>query len=207
MSDHLNWRYATKKFDPTKILSSQEIEGLLEALRLAPSSFGLQPWKFVVVKDKALRSEIRKNAWDQPQVTDASHLIVLCSIKQMDEGYVKNFTKQIAAARGMSVESLAGYEGMMLGSLKAKGPLDLVSWMKHQVYIALGFLLSECALKRIDACPMEGFDSKKVDEILGLSGQGLESVVMCPVGHRAKDDHYADLPKVRLSMHEAILQK
>lgn len=207
MSTHLNWRYATKKFDSTKKLSSQELDDLLEALRLSPSSFGLQPWKFIVVKDHALRAEIRKNAWNQTQVTDASDLIVLCSLKNMDEAYIKNFIVQIAQVRGVSVGSLVGYEQQILGWLKTKTAAELNIWMKRQVYIALGILLSECALKKIDACPMEGFDPVKVDEILGLSSLGLESVTLCPVGFRATDDHYADLAKVRFTKDEVFLQK
>lgn len=207
MHDHLNWRYATKKFDSSKKISSQELSRLLDVLRLAPSSYGLQPWKFIVVTDEDLRKQLRANAWDQPQVIDASHLIILCSLKEMDEKYVKGFTTQIAQSRGVARESLAGYEQMMLAGVKAKSPEEISSWMKRQVYIALGMLLLECAHMKIDACPMEGFDSKRFDAILGLEKEGIESVVLCPVGYRAADDHYAGLKKARFAKDEVFIEK
>ena len=207
MNDHLHWRYATKKFDPTKKVSKADFEELLEVLRLSPSSYGLQPWKFIVVKDENLRKEIRKHSWNQPQITDASHLIILCSLKKMDEVYIKNYVLQIAQARGVSSESLAGDERMMGGAFKGKTSQDVSYWMKRQVYLALGMLLSACAQKKIDSCPMEGFNSQEVDEVLGLDKENLESVVMCPVGYRAQDDKSAALNKVRFKKSEVIIEK
>jgi nitroreductase len=207
MTGYLRWRYATKKFDPSRKIPEREFSGLLESLRLAPSSYGLQPWKFVIVRDKALRKILREHAWDQPQVTDASHFIVLCALKTMDENYVKTFTAQIAQARGVARESLTDYEQMMLGPLKALSPAALSVWMKRQVYLALGMLLAQCAHKKIDSCPMEGFDAKKFDEILGLEKLNLESIVLCPIGYRAKDDQYAGLKKVRFTKSEVFIEK
>jgi nitroreductase len=207
MNDHLNWRYATKKFDTTKKISKQDLAELLEVLRLSPSSYGLQPWKFIVVHNPELRKKLRSHAWDQAQITDADTLIVFCARQTMDENYVKNFVGSIAKTRGVAKESLSGYEQMMLGALKSKSPEGVFQWMKNQVYIALGFLLSECAQHKIDACPMEGFDHKKFDEILGLSQEGLESVVLCAVGYRAADDHYADLKKVRFDKNEVFIDR
>ena len=207
MRQSLNWRYATKKFDTTKKVSNGDLQELLDVLRLAPSSYGLEPWKFIVIEDQHLRAEIRKHAWNQPQITDASHLILLCSLKIMDEAYVKSFVKRIAQTRSVSTESLSGYEQMMLGFIKGKSASDLSPWMKHQVYIALGLLLSACAQKGIDSCPMEGFDPKKVDEVLGLDKEGLESVVFCPVGYRASDDAHANLKKVRFNEKEVVISK
>ena len=140
-------------------------------------------------------------------MTDASSLIVMCSLKTMDENYIKDFTRQIAEARGVSVQSLAGYEQMMMGAIKEKSAQDISKWMKRQVYLALGMLLSACAHRKIDSCPMEGFDPKKIDEILGLEKQNLESVVLCPVGYRASDDHHAALPKARFEKNEVIIVK
>ncbi len=207
MNDYLNWRYATKKFDPTQKITKQELDHLLEALRLSPSSFGLQPWKFVVIQDETLRKEVRKYAWNQPQVTDASHLIVLCSLKIMDENYIKNFVIYIARTRAVTPESLSGYEQMMVATLKNKSLDEISNWMKRQVYLALGMLLCVCAQKGIDSCPMEGFEPKKVDGVLGLDKQGVESVVLCPVGYRAEDDHYAHLKKVRFNKSEILIEK
>lgn len=207
MTGYLRWRYATKKFDPSRKIPEREFSKLLESLRLAPSSYGLQPWKFVIVRDEALRKILRKHAWDQPQVTDASHFIVLCALKTMDENYIKTFTAQIAGIRGVARESLADYERMMIGFIKALSPEALSSWMKRQVYLSLGMLLSQCAHKRIDACPMEGFVAKEFDEILGIEKLGLESVVLCAMGYRARDDQYAALKKVRFAKTEVFIEK
>lgn len=201
-SEHLHWRYATKKFDPSKVIPQPVLESLLESLRLSPSSFGLQPWKFLIIRDLELRKKIQPLAWNQPQITESSHVIALCKLKDMDEMYVKKFIKQTAEKRGVSTDSLAGYEQMMLGFLKNLSPGAKTDWMGRQIYLALGMLLAECAFRRIDACPMEGFDSKKFDALLGLEQQGLESIVLCPVGHRAADDKSAGLEKIRFSSSE-----
>jgi nitroreductase len=205
--DPLQWRYATKKFDPLKKIPKLEFEALLETLRLSPSSFGLQPWKFIIVRDPALRKQLKSHAMDQPQITDADTLIVFCAVKTMDENYVKRYVKRIADVRGGTNEALVNYEQMMLASLKGKSPEVLSGWMKRQVYIALGVLLVECAHRKIDACPMEGFSPQEFDEILGLPQQGLESVVLCAVGYRADDDHYAHLKKVRSKQEEVFVDK
>lgn len=195
--NELEWRYATKKFNPSKKISETQFKELLETLRLAPSSFGLQPWKFIVVKDDALRQRIKTVAWNQSQVVDASHLIVLCVPKKIDEAYVKNFVAQIAKVRNLPIESLKSYEDMMLGFIKSHSEEWLSNWMKRQLYIAFGFLMYACAQVRIDSCPMEGFDPSEVDKLLKLSERGLESVALCPIGYRADDDSYASLKKVR----------
>ena len=207
MNQYLNWRYATKKFDSSKKISKRDFEELMEVLRLSPSSFGLQPWKFIIVHDPVLRKKLRPHAWDQPQVTDADALVVFCVLKNMDENYVKNYLERIAQVRSVTKESLLGYEQKMMGYLKGKSAEAISQWMKNQVYIALGGFLSECAYRKIDACPMEGFDSREFDEILALSKEGLESVVLCAVGYRALDDHYAGLKKVRFDKNEVFINK
>ena len=207
MSEHLNWRYATQKFDPARKIPEVEFRELLESLRLAPSSYGLQPWKFIVARDEDLRKALRKHAWNQPQVTDASHLLVLCALKGIDPDYVKDFTARIAKSREVAPESLSQYEQAMLNSLTAMPAQALSDWMKRQVYLALGMLLAQCAYKKIDSCPMEGFDAKKFDEILDLAKLNLESVVLCPIGYRAKDDQYAGLKKVRFRKNEVFIEK
>jgi len=207
MNTDLNWRYATKKFDSSKKISKQEFAALLEVLRFSPSSFGLQPWKFVIVHDPVLRKKLRPHAWNQSQVTDADTLIVFCALKNMDENYVKKYVGRIALVRGVSTESLLSYEQMMVASLKGKSPEAVSQWMKNQVYIALGVFLSECAHRKIDACPMEGFDAQQFDEILQLPQEGLESVVLCAIGYRAVDDHYASLKKVRFDRSEVIIDR
>lgn len=207
MNEHLNWRYATKKFDPNRKISQKDLENLTETLRLAPSSFGLQPWKFVIVKDPQTRQRLKGHAWNQPQVTDASDLFVLCALTGMDEQYIRDFIEQTARQRGIAVEGLKSYEDMMSGFVKSLPPQDLQNWMKRQVYIALGMLLSECAHRKIDACPMEGFDGKKVDEVLGLAAEGLTAVAMCPVGYRASDDLSANAKKVRFDAKDVFIYR
>lgn len=193
----LKWRYATKKFDPQKKVSDKEINDLLECLRLSPSSYGLQPWKFLVISNPDLRAELQKHAYNQPQIVDASHLIVLCAKTTIDKKYVEMYTSEIARIRGIPRESLKEYEQMMTGFVTSHTPQFLTEWAKRQVYLALGILLESSALKGIDACPMEGFDCIKFDKVLKLESQGLASAVLCTVGYRSSSDDYAQAKKVR----------
>ena len=203
----LEWRYATKQFDPKKKVSEKDLDELLKVLNLSPSSFGLQPWKFIVVTDQELRERLREAAWNQPQVTDASHLIVLCVRTDLNEGYIRNYIHSISRIRKVPREKLKGYEDTILGFRKALTAEQTLAWSKNQVYISLGFLLEACAMKRIDACPMEGFDPKKVDELLGLEEQSLASVVLCPIGCRSKSDSHADEKKVRFDIKSVVVRR
>lgn len=200
----LQWRYATKKFDPTKKVPESTVALLLEATRLAPSSFGLQPWKFLVVTNQSVRSELKSHSWNQPQVTDCSHLIVLCTRIVVDRAYIERFVGELARERGVPVEKLAGYQQMMIDSLPMMTGERGAAWKTAQTYIALGTLLSACAVARIDACPMEGFDRSKYDSLLKLPEQGLQSCVVCPIGYRAADDSYATAKKVRFATNEVV---
>jgi nitroreductase len=202
----LNWRYATKGFDPAKKLSAEQIEGLLEALRLAPSSFGLQPWKFVLVENPELRATLRGASWNQAQITEASHLIVLCRQEHMGPQEIEHFVETTAKERGQDAAELEGYKKMMEGAMSAKDEEKRAVWASEQVYLALGVLLSACAAADIDSCPMEGFDAAQYDEILDLPGKGLHAVVVCPVGFRSADDKYAMAKKVRYSKEELIVR-
>ncbi len=202
--EHLKWRYATKQFDPEKKIPETEFHEIIEALRLAPSSYGLQPWKFLVVKNVKLRNELRPHAWNQSQITDASHLVVLCVRKSMDPAYIARFVETLAKSRGVALEALKEYQQMMLGSTQKKSPAELLEWMRNQVYIALGLLLAECAYRKIDTCPMEGFNPVKFDEILRLQDSEFHSVVLCALGYRAGSDQHAANPKVRFPMNEVI---
>lgn len=198
----LKWRYATKQFDPTKKVPETEFNELTEALRLSASSFGLQPWKFFVIKNPAIRAKIREHAWGQSQVTDASHLIVLAARKGIDDEYIRHFIKATAETRKTTIEALKGYEDMMLNAVRNMPPEAVTAWNQRQVYIALGTLLLAAAEKGIDACPMEGFDPKKVDEVLGLKDFTVTAI--CPVGYRAASDSYATAAKVRFPASEVI---
>ncbi len=204
LNNDLEWRYATKKFNPDKKVSEDDFSDLLESLRLSASSYGLQPWKFIAIEDPELRKTLRKHAWDQPQVTDASRFIVLCAKDDVTADYIKQYIMEIAKTRNIKEEALKGYEDMMLGSFSKKDKNARVEWAKKQVYIALGTLLTACAHKRIDACPMEGFDHEKFNEILDLKKHGLTATVCCAVGYRADDDSNARMKKVRFSMDKIV---
>jgi nitroreductase len=196
--DRLNWRYATKQFDPNRKINAQDWATLQDALLLTPSSGGLQPWKFTVITDPAVRAKLLPASYGQPQITDASHLVVFAAKKNFSEADVVAFIAHTAAARGVPVESLAAYRDMLVGGIvKALDEKGRDAWARNQAYIALGNLLTSAALLGIDACPMEGFDRAQYDEILGLNAQGYASAVIATVGYRAATDKSASAPKVR----------
>ncbi|MBU6141714.1 NAD(P)H-dependent oxidoreductase [Patescibacteria group bacterium] len=207
MLEALQWRYATKKFDPSKKLTDAQLGLLEEALRLSPSSLGLQPWKFIVVSDPAIRAQLRKAAWDQPQITDASHLFVLAVKKNVDAKAVDDFVNSTAKIRKVGPETLSRLKEMLMGSITSRTPDQAREWGSRQVYIALGILLATAASEGIDACPMEGFDPKKFDEILGLEALGVESRVLAAVGFRASDDPAAQSVKSRFAKDEVIIER
>jgi nitroreductase len=201
----LRWRYATKAFDPNRKLPAATWNTLREALVLSPSSFGLQPYRFIVVNDPATRAKLMPHAWGQRQVVDASHFIVFAARTTMTEAEIDRFVSRIIEVRGGSREALAGYRQMMTGSLlgddaKARIP----HWTARQCYIALGNLLTSAALLGVDACPMEGFVPAEFDRILGLPAQGYAAVVCCALGYRSADDKYATVPKVRFPAEELV---
>ncbi|WP_448380789.1 NAD(P)H-dependent oxidoreductase [Gloeomargarita sp.] len=202
----LYWRYATKKFDPTRKIPPEIWQVLEESLRLAPSSFGLQPWKFVVVNNPDIRAQLVEHSWGQKQVVDASHLLVLALQKHITEQDVNRYLERMAAVQGIPLENLQGLGQMIKGFLtQPPYPLNLEEWAARQVYLALGQLMTVAAFLGIDTCPMEGFIPAKYDEILGLTDTPYRSVVVCPVGYRAADDKNAQRPKVRYEKNEVFL--
>lgn len=205
--DSLRWRYATKKFDPQQILSDTQVDELLEALRLTPTSFGLQPYRFIVIKNASLRAEIRDHAWGQAQITDASHVIAICAKKTMSEADIDASIAEIAQVRAIDAASLSGYRDMMKGYVSHRSPREVEEWLMRQSYIALGVLLCACADLRIDACPMEGFDRKEVDRILDLATSDYTVSTLCPIGGRAADDAFATLPKVRRKKEKLVAKR
>ena len=186
----LHWRYATKSFDASRTIPAGIWSGLEQSLVLTPSSFGLQPWKFLVVTSQPLKERLRPHCWGQSQVTDCSHLVVLCAKQEMDEVYVDRFISLTAAARGAPVEALKGYRDIIAGSVLGEGAIAKVlpEWSARQAYIALGQLMLSAALLEIDACPMEGFVPDALNAELGLPAKGLRAAVLCPVGYRAAGD-------------------
>ncbi len=201
----LQWRYAVKQFDATKKISESVWSVLEEALVLTPSSFGLQPWKFLVVTDSAVRQQLMVHSWNQPQVVDCSHHVVFAIHKNLGEAQIDRFLNSTAITRGIPRESLDGYRGMMVGNL-VQGPRSAIinEWATFQSYIALGNFMTSAAVIGVDTCPMEGIDAGKYDEILGLLGTEYQTVVACAAGYRASTDKYASLAKVRYPKSELI---
>ena len=197
ISSALHWRYATKQFDATQKLTDEQWSALQDALHLTASSFGLQPWKFIVISDQAKKAALVPDAWGQSQVADCSHLVVIAAKKTMTAEDADKLMRATADARGAEASSLDGYKGMIVGTLSARTPEFIADWNARQCYVALGFLLQSAALMQIDACPMEGLVPEKFDQQLGLTDSDYTSVVMCALGARAADDKYADLAKVR----------
>ena len=202
--EHLNWRYATKTFDAAKKVSDEDWRILENSLTLAPSSFGIQPYKFIVVTDQATKEKLKPAAWGQTQITDSSHLVVFAYKKTLNDADIDHYIERIVEVRGTPRETLADYEGVMKNAAKKAVEGGTVeTWNSRQAYLALGFLLETAALLNIDATPMEGFDAVQFNEILGLTD--YSAVVVCAVGYRnAEADWLAALPKVRFPKEELI---
>lgn len=202
--ERLQWRYATKKFEATRKIPADVWSVLEQSAILSPSSFGLQPWKFIVVDDPALRETLRAKAWNQAQVTDASHLVVFARRTSVDRAYVQRVIDRMAEVRHVPPANLNGYRDMMLGFVENAEPGFDDVWNSRQVYIALGFFLSACAMMGVDACPIEGFEPAAFDEILGLGQDGYAATVIAAAGYRASDDATGSAAKVRFIAQELI---
>ena len=202
----LKWRYATKKFDPSRTIPAELWAKLEQAVVLSPSSYGLQPWAFVVVTDPATRKRLQAVAWNQPQIVDASHRGVFCARKPPTAADVERHVVRTAAVRGTTPDALDGYRQMMLGSLARMTPEAAHDWAARQCYIALGVFLSAAAMMGVDACPMEGFQPPEFDKVLGLGEKGLGSVVLAAAGYRAADDKAAALAKSRFEVGDVIMR-
>jgi len=206
LNSALEWRYATKVFDATKKIPAQTWATLERALVLSPSSFGLQPYKFLIITDAAVRAQLMPATWGQKQVVDCSHYVVFTARTTLGAEHIDAFINRIAEVRGITTESLKGYRAMMNGSLIGDGTLSkmIPEWSTRQAYIAIGNLMTSAAVLGVDACPIEGFEPDKYDEILKLKGSGFASVVCCALGYRAAGDKYATLPKVRFPEKELV---
>ena len=201
----LNWRYATKKFAPAKKISDATWAALEQTLILTPTSYGLQPYKFLVLTDPALRAQLVPFSWGQTQPVDCSHYVVMAARAHNTEADVAHYIARMAEVRGMPAEALDSFKKILLGDV-VHGPRGQMAleWAARQSYIALGNFMTAAALLGVDTCPMEGFEPAKYDEILGLPAQGFRAVVACAAGYRADDDKYAALPKVRFPASELI---
>lgn len=194
----LTWRYATKKFDPAQTVGEAELSLIREAVRLTASSYGFQPYKVLEITSPELRQRLQPASWGQAQVVDASHLFVFCSYDQFTDEMVDTYLSRKGAVQGLSAEKLKGYGKFMKGKMAEKSEEEMRHWTAKQAYIALGNLLAACGELKVDACPIEGFEPDKYDEILGLSQQGLRATVVAAVGYRSEADPAQHAPKVRL---------
>lgn len=200
----LSWRYAVKIFDPSKKVSEEDLHAILESGRLAPSSVGLEPWKFIVVKNEALRQKLRKASFDQPKVTDAAYLVVIAH-RTDAENLPQELVERATKAQQKTEADLEGLRRMAEGSVKSKSHSTdcLQGWLAAQSYIPLGMMIQTAALLGIDTTPMEGFHPGEVDDILGLHAKHLHATTMLVLGHRGDDPH-ASYPKIRRAFEEVV---
>lgn len=203
--ENLKWRYATKKFNPDRKLTEEQLNYLLEAANLAPTSSGFQPFSIVVAQSREILDKLSEASTNKPQLNSASQLFVFASRTNMTETDVEAYIQRVVKIRKVAPESLDAFRVSKNRGFASQTSEKLANWAARQAYIALGFLLSAAALAKIDACPMEGLDSRKFDEILGLSEKGLTSVVMAAVGFRSEEDDYQHRTKVRKSLDELVL--
>lgn len=206
LKEDLAWRASVKMFDADQKIPQEEIDDLLDTTVLSPSSFGLEPWKFVVVSDASLKAQLAKAGYDQKQFTTASHIVVMCVRKAIDETYVDQMIARTSEMRDVERESLKDYELLIKGVISNKSSAELLAWSSLQVYLATGVLLSAAAHRGIDASPMEGFDARAFDQILGLEDTEYQSLVVVALGYRSDQDESATWEKVRRDR-EAVVEE
>lgn len=199
----MNWRYATQVFDAEKRVSPEEMRAILEAARLAPSSFGIEPWKFLVIENPEVRAKLREVGFGQPKITDASHLVVVARRTDVREHITQELIERCAKQQGVDPSKLDGLKNMVEGSLAARSDAEVDTWVRSQTYIPLGIMIETAALLGIDAGPMEGFMPAGVDEVLGLKEKNLSATSMIAFGYRGEDSA-AKRPKVRRPFEEVV---
>ena len=192
-----NWRYATKKFDASKIVSNEDIDFLKESIRLSVSSYGLQPYKILDISNKDIRAQLKKVSWGQSQIIDASHLFVFANQINLCDLDVDNYISNAVTTRDLPKESLDGYASFIKLKLKEKSQIEIAVWNEKQTYIALTNLINAAAELKIDITPMEGFDNQRYNEILGLTKLDLNACIVAAIGYRSNDDFTQNLKKVR----------
>ena len=205
--ENQNWRYATKKFNSEKKISNSDLEILKEAIQLSTSSYGLQPYKVIIVENEEIRKQLQPASWGQSQITDASHLFVFASITNVDSSYINNFVENMAKTRNIPVESIKAYADFMIGNITTLSPEKQFIWSQKQAYLALGNLLNAAAELKIDVTPMEGFIPEQYNEILGLTEKGLSATLVATIGYRDDEDatqHYVKVRKPISELFESI---
>lgn len=206
--ESLEWRYATKKFDKTKKIDEKTWNALEQVLILTPSSYGAMPYKFYIIQDQGFKEQLTAASFGQQQVSDCSHHVVFVAKEKMDAEHLKKYVEQMASVRGVSASDLEKFEAMMVAQLVDKMSAEQsFKWASNQAYIALGNFMTAAAVLGVDACPFEGINPAKYDEILGLTGTGWKTVCACPTGYRAVDDKYATVKKVRFNAKDLIFHK
>lgn len=198
--EKLNWRYATKKFDSNYKMDESEIETVKTIIQLSPASFGLQPYKVLIITNPEIRTQLKEFSWNQSQITDSSALLVFVRNNVIDESEVDSFINNIVDTRGVTKEMLSQYEGMMKYAVSSQTDDQKKAWVEKQIYLALGNLLTSLSVYGLDSCPIEGFDKSQYDSILGLTD--VSSVVVCAIGKRDETDEHQNYKKVRKSLIE-----
>ena len=205
--DDLKWRYATKKFDTSRELAGEDLEYIKEAMRLSASSYGLQPYEILIVKDPEIRARLKPASWDQTQITDAAYVVVIANRTDFGDELVDDYIDNLVETRGITHEDVKGYSDFMKQTLGGFPQEIKAQWTAKQSYIVLANLLSAAAERRVDACPMEGFDPAQYNEILGLNEQNLNAAVVATIGYRIEEDatqHYAKVRKPSSELFKTI---
>ena len=203
--ENQNWRYATKKFDTTKKITSEDLETLKEAVRLSSSSYGLQPYKVIIVEDQATREKLQPASWGQSQIVDASYVVVFANQTNVNDDQIDDYLKNISETRGIPVASLSGYGDFMKMKIGALSAEQKSIWTAKQAYLALANLLNAAAELKIDVTPMEGFESDTYNEILNLNEKGLNAAVVATIGYRHEQDETQHYKKVRKSSQDLFI--
>ena len=203
---HLNWRYATKKFDPGKKISPAALEELKDVIQLSASSYGLQWYKVLIVESPSLKEKLFPHAWHQQQILDCSHLVVICNYTSITDDDIDAYISQVAASQQTSRSTLTGYGDLIKTKLREKTAAEKTNWLKSQTYIALANLIAGCAELKIDACPMEGFQAGNFNEVLGLNEQGLNACVIAAIGYRHSEDPASARKKYRKPKEDLFVQ-
>jgi len=200
--ENQNWRYATKKFDATKKISTEDLDKLKEAIQLSTSSYGLQPYKVLIIENPEIRAQLQPVSWGQSQIIEASHLFVFANMVDVQDNHIDEYMNNMAQTRGLNIEDLKGYCDFMKSKI-VNLPIEIKSnWTSKQTYLALGNLLNAAAELKIDVTPMEGFEPEKYNEILGLDKFGLNASLVATLGYRHEEDATQHYPKVRKPINE-----
>jgi hypothetical protein len=204
--ESLNWRYATKKFDSNKKLSKNQVNILKNAFNLTASSYGLQPIKLIVISNQEIKNNLLESSFNQKQVIQCSHLFIICIETDIDESYIELYFKRVVDIRKTSAKVLESFKNSIINEFNDMSNTSIINWSKNQAYLALGNLMTVCAVEGIDSCPMEGFMPEKYNEILDLKSKNLKSVLVMPVGFRSVDDQFSSFKKVRKDINDNTIE-